>query len=305
MSNTRGVLESSFGSVFWGLSATASSALFTLFSLPFLVLLLFRTTISAAIMFLILRPKLQVRELKTLIPYAIFGLLGSQLTYLAAIFYTNATTATIIQFLFLPIVIIYDIIAKNRRFSIILLLSTVFSIVGLLLLTLNTGSGTEVFAISPLGFLFGILSAITAAITVILSRDLVQTIGLAATVTYGFAFGAIGSFAIGIVPTISFLSSVSISTYPLMFSLILFVALVGTLAAYSLFIASMKYIDATQASFLASFEPIAAAASSYAFLDNILTPLQYFGGALMVLSAAIAQRKEKKPAETGRNKDSS
>lgn len=303
MSKTRGVIESSLGSIFWGLSATASSALFTLFSVPYLVLLLFRSTVSAAIMLIIMRPRLEIRELKIIIPYGVIGLLGSQLTYLATIFYTNATTATIIQFFFLPMVIVYDIIRKNRSPSVILFTAMVTSIVGLLLLTLNIGLGKDILSISLLGLVFGLLSAVTAAASVVLSRSLVQSIGLASTVTYGFAFGALGSIAIGIVPTVSFLSTVNMNTFPLMFSLILFVALVGTLAAYTLFIASMKYIDATQASFLASFEPIAAAATSYIFLSSILTPLQYLGGAMMVLSASIAQRKERKHNGGGGEKD--
>ncbi len=293
MSNSRGIIESSVGAVFWGISATAASALFSLYSVPYLVLMLFRSVIAAALMFLIMKPKLDANQLWRMIPYGMIGLLGSQLTYLATIFYTNAATATIIQFLFLPIVIVYDILTKNRQFSIVLIAAALSCIAGLLLLTLNLGSGREVLAISTLGLIFGLLSAVTTALYVVLSRPLVQSIGLANTVAYGFAFAALGSFVLGIIPTISFFSSVGIGELPLMLSLILFVALVGTLAAYSLFISSMKYIDATQASFLASFEPIAAALSSYIFLKSILTPLQYLGGALMVVSSSIAQRKKK------------
>ncbi len=299
MSVKRGIFESSLGSIFWGLSATASATLFTIFSVPYLVLLLFRSTISAALLFLILRPKLEVKQLKILVPYGIVGLLGSQLTYLATIFYTNAATATIIQFLFLPMVIFYDIIKKNRRFSLILAISTISSIAGLFLLTINIGDATGFLAVSFLGLVFGVLSAVTAAVSVILSRSLVQAIGLASTVTYGFAFGAMVSIAIGITPSVSFFSSVSMDNLPAILSLILFVAIFGTLAAYTLFIASMKHIDSTQASFLASFEPISAAVSSYAFLNSILTPIQYLGGAMMVFFALIAQRKDKRAIKSG------
>lgn len=299
MSNSKGILESSLGATFWGLSATASSALFSFYTVPYLVLLLFRSTISAAVMLLLFRPRLVIKDIKVLSLYGIVGLLGSQLTYLATIFYTNATTATVIQFLFLPIVLVYDIMKKNRRFRFSTLIAMVASVVGLLLLTLNLGENSQFLAISPLGLLFGISSALTAAASVIFSRSLVQSLGLASTVTYGFAFGAIGSIAIGVVPTVSFFAGVASGSLPVIMSLILFVAVVGTLAAYTLFIASMRYIDATQASFLSSFEPISAAVSSYAFLRSVLTFLQYLGGAVMVVSAIVAQRRrtgENEPA---------
>ena len=65
--------------------------------------------VSGIILLVILRPSLPERKnLRGLLAIAIFGFLGTQVSYLLAIQYTNAPTATLLQFLFLPMVAAYE-----------------------------------------------------------------------------------------------------------------------------------------------------------------------------------------------------
>jgi len=58
------------------------------------------------------------------------------------------------------------------------------------------------------------------------------------------------------------------------------------LLAYTLFIASMRYIEASRASITATLEPVMAATFAYFVLGETLEPLQLLGGA-MVLGAIL------------------
>jgi drug/metabolite transporter (DMT)-like permease len=91
------------GSAFWGLSGTASQALFQTYNFPVLALASIRLVVSRLLLLTLIRPEIpKSKDLRPLVSIAIFGFIGTQVSYLAAIQYSNAPTATLLQFLFLP-----------------------------------------------------------------------------------------------------------------------------------------------------------------------------------------------------------
>src|SRR5712692_11632225 len=69
------------------------------------------------ILFIIVRPSTPKRPLRPLLSLSVFGFAGSQLAYLGAIQFSNAATATLLQFLFLPIVAGYEAVKGVLRWS--------------------------------------------------------------------------------------------------------------------------------------------------------------------------------------------
>src|SRR2546422_6954145 len=73
--------------------------------------------VSGAVLLVVLRPAKPSRPILPLILLSIFGYAGSQFLYLAAIQFSNAATATLLQFLFLPMVATYESLTGSLRWS--------------------------------------------------------------------------------------------------------------------------------------------------------------------------------------------
>jgi drug/metabolite transporter (DMT)-like permease len=82
-------------------------------------------------------------------------------------------------------------------------------------------------------------------------------------------------------------------------ALVAFVILFGTILGYGLYLSGLVGLSATQAGVSASIEPIAASAAAYAFLGVSLSPLQYLGGALILVAVVLLARQGKGTGEGG------
>jgi drug/metabolite transporter (DMT)-like permease len=275
------------GVSFWGLSGTAAQGLLQIFNFPVIGLLGVRLLSSGTILFAIFRPATpEKKEFFKLLPLALFGFLGSQLTYLVAIQYSNAATATLLQFLFLPIVAGYEalsgVIRWSRRWTLVIGLS----VVGTILLVGAVSDGSFQLLVTEIGLVSGLLAAVSAAFYSLSSRQIVREKGPWWLVTWGFLLAGAICFPFGIL---------SLSTYKLppqlessldVIFLVLFVIVFGTMLSYGLFLSGLRKLSATEVGVISSFEPIMAAVAAYVFLGVILSGIQYLGGAL-ILTAVI------------------
>ncbi len=277
-------------STLWGLSGTASSALFSVYHMPYLSLLTIRMLLSGGILYLFLRPPVPSGRIGLFLLFSV-NLVAVQLTYLAAINYTNAPTATILQYLFLPAVFIYELLKGRLRGTIVLTGMLAITIIGIFELTTSFPSRGLGLVLNPLGLAFGVLSAVAAATYTLLSPAMIREFGAESSVTWGLGAGGVISLPLGLYPAISYFSVLGHTLLPQVMLLVLFVSVLGTMLAFTLFIKSMSSISATQASLSATMEPLAAAASSFVFLGLAMSPLQYFGGALIVGSIVMVQIK--------------
>ncbi len=285
----RGAAFALAGATLWGLSGTASSALFTVYGMPYLSLLTVRMLLSGGLMYLVLRPKFPGDKRLLFMLFA-FNLMAVQLTYLAAIKYTNAPTATMLQYLFLPIVFVFELAVHRIRSSAILYAAMAVSILGIFELTTSFPLKGISLVINPVGFAFGVVSAVTAALYVLLSAPLIERMGAVNSVLWGLLIGGVMSVPLGLFPSIAYFSALHFSELVPVSLLVLFVAIFGTMLAFTLFIKSMETITATQASIAGTMEPVAAAVSSLLFLGVLMTAQQYFGGALIIVSIIVVQK---------------
>ena len=106
-----------------------------------------------------------IKDKKTLVSialFALFGLVLNQYAYLSAIQYTNAGTATVLQYV-TPVIILAFVCAKYRRFPTAAeLVAIIMAIVGTF--TIATHGQLTELAITPLGLFWGLFSAVTYAI---------------------------------------------------------------------------------------------------------------------------------------------
>ncbi len=81
--------------------------------------------------------------------------------------------------------------------------------------------------------------------------------------------------------------------------LVLFVIIFGTILSFGLYMAGLERLAATETGVAASVEPIVASIAAYVFLGVRLDPLQYLGGALILVAVAlIASRPAGEKGET-------
>ena len=275
------------GASLWGISGTVSSIIFIKFHFPVISLLMFRMLISGLFLFLLYRPRLPRKNFLLFLAYSIAGLTGVQFTYLETIALTNASTATILQYLYLPMVVLYTVISGSARITRLLTVTILFTMMGLFELITGFPGDPLSIIINPLGLIFGLLSAVTAALYTVLSKPLINKNGTIPTVAWALLIGGFITLPVGLIPSLEYFSTSGLTVIVYLSILILFVAIFGTMLAFLLYIKSMERISTTEASVAATMEPIWAAITTYVFLGIFLNTYQYFGGFLIVLSLTI------------------
>jgi len=284
----RSLIQTFLGASFWGVSGTAAQALFQIYNFPVVSLVTIRMLLSAAALMIIIRPHLPSRPFLPMILLGIFGYAGSSLAYLEAIQYSNAATATLLQFLFLPMVAGYEALTGSLHWTRRWTLTLFLAIFGTLLLIVGTDFQ---ILVTPVGLLFGLLAAVAGAYYNLGSRDYVRTYGPWWTTSWGFAIGGLVSLPFGLFSLRDYAWPSGIDGISEVVFLVGFVTVFGTLLAFSLYISGLERLAATEVGIASSSEPILSAVASYIFLGLVLTFTQYLGGALIILAVILVATK--------------
>lgn len=222
-----------------------------------------------------------------MIVFGALGILPSQMFYFLAIDYSNVAFATLLQLLFLPIIVIYEVSTRVYKFTVSLLAAISLAMIGAVLLALKGPSLS--LHVTPLGILFGVLCACAAGYYTLASRRYGKIAGSWTLTSWGFLIAGLISLPIGLPTLIG--AKFSFTTV----ALILFVAFFGTLLAYGLYVRSLQKLTATETAVSASSEPIVAIIAGYFFIGVLLSPLQYLGGALILVSMLFLTNELMKP----------
>lgn len=213
---------------------------------------------------------------RQLLIFGLVGMLGVQFTFVAAIDTSNAVIATLFQFL-APIYIILFVSWTHRKFPpIVQVLGIVVTLAGLfLLLTNGSLSG---FALSTKAVIWGVALGFTFSFYTLYPARLMQEWGVLVSVGWAMVIGGLALLIINIIPVIQQIKLLGNWQAALM---LLCVIIVGT-TAFTLFLGSMKYISAVEASILSSFEPLTAMVVSMIWFGQILGIWQLVGAIIML-----------------------
>ncbi len=281
------------GAVLWGVSGTAAQVLFQndAFSPAWLVMI--RMTLAGFLLLTgfffrsgpvpVFRLWKSSRSVIKLILFSIVGLAGVQYSYFAAISYGNAATATMLQYMG-PIFITGYVVLQHRRLpSILQGVAIVLALLGAFLLI--TDGNFHSLSVAPLSVFWGLISAITVAFYTLYPKPLLQEYGSAIIVGWGMLIGGIGmSF---FTPLWHFTGHGSLEAW----SLVGFVIIFGTLIAFYVYIASLNYISASEASLLSCGEPLSAAIIAVGLLHVQMGLPAILGGLCIVVTVTIMANK--------------
>jgi drug/metabolite transporter (DMT)-like permease len=280
----RSLIAALVGATLWGLSGTAAQVLFQAHHIAPQWLVTVRMLGAGLLLYLWLRPPFPRKRVALFLFFALIGLAGVQYTYFAAIAHANAATATLLQSLGLPMIAMYEGVIARKGLTPRRMIAIAAAVLGTALLVLGGQRGSITAQVAPLGLVFGLLSALAAAFYILASVPLVAEFGAWPATTWGFLIGglAIAFWA----PPWAVHPSGSIIAVVLLAG---FVVLFGTLAAFGLFLSSLRHIAPTEAGIASTMEPVAAALAAFVFLHVMLAPVQYLGGAL-ILGAVVLLR---------------
>ncbi|GEK32815.1 DMT family transporter [Kurthia sibirica] len=228
---------------------------------------------------------------KKLIIFSIFGMLGVQYTFVAAIEASNAVLATLLQFL-APIFIILFVSLSQKmlppKFQVFGILGTLF---GLFLLLTN--GKLDTLLISPTALLWGLGVGLAFAFYTLYPSPMMNEWGVLVVVGWGML---IAGLLLGFAKGFWELEQYSLLFDPSINWIIFIIIIIGTLA-FILFLSSLKYISPVETSILSSMEPLTAMVISVIWLGQTLGFWQLIGSIIMLACVtwlSIAGDREKK-----------
>ncbi|CAM3113639.1 EamA family transporter [Sporolactobacillus spathodeae] len=271
------------GACLWGISGNVAQHLFNTQSVDPGWITSVRMLVSGVLLLLLtsLRDSGSVWKIwmsrssrRSLLVFGLIGMIGAQYTYFEAVAAGNAATATLLQYLN-PVLILIYFSAKKRRWpagteqiGIVLALVGVFFIA--------TQGRPSQLSIAPAAIFWGLLSAIGGAVYSTQPSRLLQRWGAAPVVGWGMLIG--GTVMCFFYPPWIYTGHISLNT----FAAILFVIIIGTLVAFYLYVASLKYLKPMETSLLGCAEPLSAAAVNVIWMHVAFTFFDWVGSALII-----------------------
>lgn len=276
------------GGVLWGLSGTAAQQLFHAdgFHVAWLVclrmwgagvLLLLISQLNGQHPFRIFRSRRSIIQLAI---FTVFGLFAVQYTYFAAVATGNAAAATFLQYT-APLFITLYFAIKQRRFP---QKSEIFAILLALFGTylLVTGGTLGKLNVPLSCVLWGFLSALALGFYTIYPGKLTSQYGLLPTAGWAMMLGGFVSAVIS--PPWRWHG---IHWHAASIMLVAFVVVFGTFVAFTVYLASLRYISPTESSLLSGIEPLAAALAGVLWLHTAFTVVMAVGGLCIIGTVAV------------------
>ena len=279
--------------VLWGLSGVFGQYLFQHYAIHAEWLVTVRLLVSGILMvgFSIIRSRsvtVKIFHCKSdagkLFIFAIFGLMSVQLTYFVAIAKSNAPTATILQYLFPVLIVLYSAVRSRKVPSFKEGLAVLMALVGTFLLV--THGNPSALQITPVALLWGLSSALAMAFYTLYPAPLQQKYGSSVVAGWGMLLGGLVLNCYH--PFWAFQGTVDLTAV----LMIGFIVLFATFLSFYLYLVSVTMIGATYAGLFACVEPLASAFFSVIGLHLTFTGMDWIGAALILATMLLLSWKK-------------
>lgn len=230
------------------------------------------------------------KDAVSILVFGIVGMLAVQYTYFAAISFSNAATATILQYIG-PVIIACYLALRSRKppsinegIAILLTLAGTFMIV--------THGSFKSLSLSGLALFWGIASAFALATYTLLPLDLLKRWDAAIIVGWGMLIGGLVFSCVH--PPWQLRGEFDTTTL----LLIAFIILFGSLIAFCSFMVSVKIIGPTDASLLSCTEPLSSTILAVIWLKVPFGLFDWLGTAFILITIVLLALNEKKVLPT-------
>lgn len=285
---TKGFILAILAALLWGLSGTFAQFLFQQRGVNVEWMITVRMLCSGIILLLFPMVKgnkdlfgiwKNRKDALKLISFSLIGMLTVQYTYFATIKYSNAATATVLQYLG-PVIIAIYLSVKNRKLpNAWQTISILLAVVGTFLLV--THGDIYSLNISKTALFMGIASAFSLAIYTLQPMELLRKYNSSVVIGWGMFLGGLAfsfvksPFAVeGIWDFSTYISAG-------------FIIILGTLVAFYAYLTAAQIIGGQQASLLASAEPLSATIVAVLWLNVPFLLLDWIGSAFIVSTIVL------------------
>jgi len=285
--NFKGFTMAIIAAIFWGISGTMAQFLFQERGVNIEWLISIRMLISGflLLMYAQLGEKENImgiwkikKDAIQLLIFSITGMLAVQYTYFAAIKYSNAATATVLQYAGPILIAIYLSIKYKQLPKFKEVLAIVLAVSGTFLLVTH-GNSTSL-AISPTALFFGLASAVALALYTLQPLALLSKYRPNLVIGWGMLLGGI-AFSFKKAPWhVEGIWDFHTYTYTSL------IVILGTLVAFTLYLNAVKLIGGQKSSLLASAEPLSATFLAVFWL-NIPFSLMDWIGSICIISTVF------------------
>lgn len=282
--NVRGVALALIGGIGWGFSGACAQFLFANYGLDSAWLTTIRmlcagvllvcfvvVTKRAALLQMLSRPAAVGR----LVFFAVFGLMLCQFTYLMAINYSNAGTATVLEYIGPVLIVAATCLSKHRPPSMREIVAMLCVVVGTFLLA--THGDLASLALSPEALFWGLAAAVTVAIYTMAPGSLMKDYGslpvLACGLLIGGAVLGLATQAWTLAPAFGE-GGLNARAVAVLFGGLVFV---GTVVGFSAYLQAVADIGAAKASLIASVETVSATAFAVLWLGTSFASMDFVG----------------------------
>lgn len=298
----RGFIFALVGGILWGFSGACGQFLFsigesvnsswlTVTRLLFsgIILIAFSLIVPerrATILDVWKQPKDAVR----LLVFSLLGITSCQFTYLTAISYSNAGTATVLQYLGPVLIMVISCIMALRLPTVKEVIALILAVGGTFLLA--THGNPNSLAISQNGLIWGLLSAVALVLYTMLPGDLIRRYGSTTIVGFGMLIGGIFLFFVfGY-----WKYQITLNTAGIL--AIAAIVIFGTALAFTLYLQGVSDIGSVKASLIASVEPVSATIFSAVWLGTKFTGIDVVGLVMILATVVLLTKKPKENTET-------
>lgn len=290
--NFRGTICTMTGAVLWGFSGACGQYLFTNYQVDSGWLTAVRMLTAGVLLTLFIFVKQRARavgiwksrrDAAQVVIFAICGLLFCQYAYLTAISYSNAGTATVLQYLG-PVLIMILVCLRMRRLPTAREISAVIlAVLGTFLLA--THGNLSAMVLTKKGLAWGLIAAVSLACYTLLPARIIPKWGSMVVTGYGMLIGGA-----------ALACAIRIWEIPVNLDMrgwlaVGGVAIVGTLIAYTLYLQGVGDIGPVKASMLSSIEPVSATLLSVFWLGSSFETIDLIGFVCIMATVFLLTRK--------------
>ena len=293
-----GVVSALVGATCWGFSGTCMQFLFQSYDVSVMFVAFWRMAVAGvlltAILLMVQREQLLalLHDGRSMLQVCVFGLIGlffCQLTYMLAIDYTNAGTATVLQAFNVVFVLCISCIGARRAPRPLECLAVCMALTATVLIATKGDLGT--LNIPLRGLFWGLVSAAAVCFYVCYPKKLFERWGSPAVTALGMCAGGV----IALVPLlVSEFGGSGSAPFAWVSGLdatgwlfLAIIALVGTLASFGLYLYGVSIVGSVRGSLLGTIEPAAATVIAAVWLSTAFTWADWVGMVLMIATVFV------------------
>lgn len=286
--NITGMIFAILGGVFWGVSGVCGQFLFQNKEVTARWLVPVRLTMAGFFLlcYFMIRSRKKAmavwkdkRNARDLVIYGLAGLMFCQFSYFQTIEWSNAGTATVIQYLGPALIVVYVCISTRRRPERKEVVSVVLALSGIFLIATHGNPGTLV--LSQRALIMGLLSAVSVVIYTVQPGRLLKQFDAPLILAWGMLIG-------GLVLSAVFRPW---DNMPIvdgeMVTVLLYIIVFGTMTGFSLYMHSVKLVGSVKASLFACVEPLAATVLDVIWMKVSFAPIDLIGFVMIIATIFI------------------